>query len=90
MAGRSGQADTRPENKGWAKCGGSVADLARELDLLPDRLEETVRRYNRVAVEFGRLPTGTVPLQDLPFYGIPCGPRSFNAQGGPRWGPVAR
>ncbi len=77
--------------KGWIKCGASVADLARELSMPPDRLEETVRRYNRAAAEggdkFGRTPAEMVPLQEPPFYGIPVWPALFNTQGGPRRGP---
>jgi succinate dehydrogenase/fumarate reductase flavoprotein subunit len=77
--------------KGWVKRGDSVADLARELSLPPDRLEDTVRRYNQAAGhggdEFGRAPAEMVPLQEPPFYGIEVWPALFNTQGGPRRGP---
>jgi succinate dehydrogenase/fumarate reductase flavoprotein subunit len=77
-------------DKGWVKRGDSVADLARELGLPPARLENTVREYNRAAVdggdEFGRLATEMVPLRESPFYGIPVWPALFNTQGGPRRG----
>jgi succinate dehydrogenase/fumarate reductase flavoprotein subunit len=77
--------------RGWIKRGDSVADLARELSLPPDRLEHTVRRYNQAAAgggdEFGRPPAEMVPLGERPFYGIPVWPALFNTQGGPRRGP---
>jgi succinate dehydrogenase/fumarate reductase flavoprotein subunit len=76
--------------KGWIKRGDSVAGLARELSLPPGRLEDTVREYNRAAVdgrdEFGRPPAEMVPLRQPPFYGIPVWPALFNTQGGPRRG----
>lgn len=76
--------------KGWIKRGDSVAGLARELSLSPGRLEDTVREYNRAAVdgrdEFGRRPAEMVPLRQPPFYGIPVWPALFNTQGGPRRG----
>jgi succinate dehydrogenase/fumarate reductase flavoprotein subunit len=76
--------------KGWIKRGDSVAGVARELSLPPDRLEDTVREYNRAAVdggdEFGRPPAEMVPLREPPFYGIPVWPALFNTQGGPRRG----
>jgi succinate dehydrogenase/fumarate reductase flavoprotein subunit len=76
--------------KGWIKRHDSLAGLARELSLPPDRLEHTVREYNRAAVdggdEFGRPPAEMVPLREPPFYGIPVWPALFNTQGGPRRG----
>jgi succinate dehydrogenase/fumarate reductase flavoprotein subunit len=76
--------------KGWVKRGDSVAGVARELGLPPDRLEDTVREYNRAAIdggdEFGRLAAEMVPLGAPPFYGIPVWPALFNTQGGPRRG----
>ena len=80
--------------KGWIKRGDPVADVARELGLPPDRLKETVRRYNRAAVEggdkFGRLPTEMVPLQEPPFYGIPRVARPLQYPGRPAGGRVGR
>jgi succinate dehydrogenase/fumarate reductase flavoprotein subunit len=79
--------------KGWIKTGETIADLAHNLDLPADRLEETVRRYNRAAVEggdeFGRPPSEMTALAEAPFYGIPVWPTLFNTQGGPRRGPAA-
>jgi succinate dehydrogenase/fumarate reductase flavoprotein subunit len=76
--------------KGWIKRSDSVAGLARELSLPPNRLEDTVREYNRAAVdggdEFGRSPAEMVPLREPPFYGIRIWPALFNTQGGPRRG----
>jgi succinate dehydrogenase/fumarate reductase flavoprotein subunit len=76
--------------KGWIKRSDSVAGLARELSLPPNRLEDTVREYNRAAVdggdEFGRSPAEMVPLREPPFYGIRVWPALFNTQGGPRRG----
>ena len=76
--------------KGWIKRSDSVAGLARELSLPPNRLEDTVREYNRAAVdggdEFGRSPAEMVPLREPPLYGIPVWPALFNTQGGPRRG----
>jgi succinate dehydrogenase/fumarate reductase flavoprotein subunit len=76
--------------QGWIKRSDSVAGLARELSLPPGRLEDTVREYNRAAVdggdEFGRPQAEMVPLREPPFYGIPVWPALFNTQGGPRRG----
>jgi hypothetical protein len=75
---------------GWIKRSDSVAGLARELSLPPGRLEDTVRKYNRAAVEggdeLGRPQAEMVPLREPPFYGIPVWPALFNTQGGPRRG----
>jgi succinate dehydrogenase/fumarate reductase flavoprotein subunit len=76
--------------KGWIARADTVPELAAALGLPPDRLEETVGRYNRAAIdgddEFGRIPAEIVALSEPPFYGIAVWPTLFNTQGGPRRG----
>ncbi len=73
---------------GLLKKSDTIAGLARELDLDPDTLEETVARWNdmcgaRRDDEFGR-PAGTMMrIQRAPFYGGEVWPVVSNTQGGP-------
>jgi succinate dehydrogenase/fumarate reductase flavoprotein subunit len=84
------ESNTEEIGKGWIKRADSLAGLARELSLPPGPLEDTVRAYNRAAVdggdEFGRPSDEMTPLREPPFYGIPVWPALFNTQGGPRRG----
>jgi succinate dehydrogenase/fumarate reductase flavoprotein subunit len=75
--------------KGWIKKGDAIADLAREIGIRPEALQETISRYNIYCIggydpEFGRPPHHLIPIIRPPFYAIPTRPVLINTQGGPK------
>ena len=75
--------------RGWIRQGDSIPDLAKQLDIDPERLEQTVHQYNQacensVDPQFGRSPDTLIPLNTPPFYGFAWGPLIGWSNGGPR------
>jgi succinate dehydrogenase/fumarate reductase flavoprotein subunit len=80
--------------RGWIRRGDTPRDLAQQLGLEADELEETVTTFNRsvssgVDLDFGRPLSGVGPLEP-PFYGYPWGPVVMYTCGGPRKDEAAR
>jgi len=74
--------------KGWIKTADSLASLASTVGLDPDRLLDTVSRWNRSCDakhdgDFGRTLM-MAPIADEPFYAVELSPSMLNTQGGPR------
>ena len=75
--------------RGWIRQGDSIADLAKQLDIDPQRLEQTVHEYNQACAntvdpQFGRSPDTLIPLVTPPFYGFDWGPLIGWSNGGPK------
>jgi succinate dehydrogenase/fumarate reductase flavoprotein subunit len=75
--------------RGWIRCGTSVAELAKACDLDPDGLSSTVARYNELCAlgrddDFGRDPATLTPLSGDRFYAVPLWPGGSHTVGGPR------
>ena len=75
--------------KGWIKKGDTLAELAPQIGVRPDKLQETVARYNIASVggydpDFNRPPDTLVPIVRPPFYAIESEPVLINTQGGPK------
>jgi len=82
--------DNRAElEKGWIISGADIKELALKLNMDPEVLEGTVRRYNEFCRlgedrDFGRPPSHLAPLDEPPFYAVRLWPGGPNTQGGPR------
>jgi len=89
MCGYSWSDDNRRElAKGWIRSAESLSELAAQLGLPVDSLENTVARWNAQCVEgqdtdFGRSKM-LAPFTAGPFYAIELSPTMLNTQGGPR------
>jgi succinate dehydrogenase/fumarate reductase flavoprotein subunit len=75
--------------KGWIKKAETISDLARQIGIRPQVLQETVSRYNLFCVggydsDFDRPPDTLIPIVRPPFYAIACEPVLINTQGGPK------
>ena len=75
--------------KGWIKAAQSLAELAPQINVLPDQLQMTVAQYNLQCVggydpDYGRRPDTLVPIARPPYYAVPIWPCLFNTQGGPK------
>ena len=75
--------------KGWIMTGKTVRELARQLDMSPRVLDNTLQTWNRYCekgkdTSFGRNPVDLVPINNPPFYAIRLFPGGANTQGGPR------
>jgi succinate dehydrogenase/fumarate reductase flavoprotein subunit len=74
--------------KGWIRRADTVGELARIIGLDPNRLVETVNRWNTQAEagkdeDFGR-ELMLSPLGSGPYYTVELSPSMINTQGGPR------
>jgi succinate dehydrogenase/fumarate reductase flavoprotein subunit len=81
--------------KGWIKKGSSLRELARQLLIDEESLENTVNRYNEncrlgIDPEHGRLKDRLAPLDSPPYYGLELWPKMTGTMGGPRRDPKAR
>lgn len=75
--------------KGWIHKAETVGELANWLDVDPDALTATVRRYNADCergedTQFGRPRSTLVPLTEGPYYGFTSAPMVAWSNGGPR------
>ncbi len=75
--------------KGWVVTGKTIRELARKIGLSPERLDRTIKTYNRYCAkgrdsEFGRGSRSLVPLDKPPFFAMELWPGGPNTQGGPR------
>ena len=75
--------------KGWIKTAATIRELASEIGLKPEILQETVSKYNMCCVggydpEFGRRQETLSPISKPPFYAIEIIPCLLNTQGGPK------
>lgn len=74
--------------KGWIKKGATLTELANQLDLPPQALEQTTHEYHdgykKGTDLFGRPHNLMVPVSTPPYYGIALWPALLNTQGGPR------
>ncbi|HWO41310.1 MAG TPA: FAD-binding protein, partial [Candidatus Eisenbacteria bacterium] len=74
--------------KGWIKKAASIDELARQIDVDPRILRETVTRWNSLCGEgedrdFRRPPKTMMPIAHPPFYTVEAWPIVNNTQGGP-------
>jgi succinate dehydrogenase/fumarate reductase flavoprotein subunit len=79
----------REVDKGWIKRASSIGDLAPLINLAPEVLEATVKRYNASAKDgtdndYNRAKDYMAPLQTPPYYAMELTPSFVNTQGGPR------
>ena len=75
-------------DRGWIKTADTIAELAAQLGLPVDTVEQTVEEFNAACTSgkdrFNR-PTDLMrPIVSAPFYGVATWPVLFNTQGGPR------
>jgi succinate dehydrogenase/fumarate reductase flavoprotein subunit len=79
----------REVEKGWIKRANTVRELSSLIDIAPDILDASVRRYNALAQEgkdsdFGRDPNRIAAIRAPPYYAMELTPSFINTQGGPR------
>jgi succinate dehydrogenase/fumarate reductase flavoprotein subunit len=79
----------REVQKGWIKTADTLRDLAALIDVPPDTLEVTVRRFNAAAIagqdiDWGRTADTLAALDSPPFFAMALTPALVNTQGGPR------
>ena len=93
-AGYVKQYDWSPDNskeieRGWIRKADTIRELAEQIGVPADNLEETVNRWNRFCREgddqdFGRPPDSLEPIVEPPFYEIIQWPGGPNTNGGPK------
>ncbi len=81
--------NTEEIRKGWIKQADTVGELAKKVNLNPDVVETTVKRYNQFCAEgrdldFSRNPKLMKPIEKPPFCIMELVPTFVNTQGGPR------
>jgi len=81
--------NSREIEKGWIVKADTLRELAEKIGKDPDRLEKTVRTWNRSCAanndpEFDRDPAKMAPIKKPPFYAAEFVPAFTNTQGGPR------
>ena len=84
--------DWSPDNskeieRGWIRKSNTIRELAENIGVPPDNLEETVKKYNQYCQEgrdseFGRLAEAMAPLDTPPYYEVIQWPGGPNTQGG--------
>jgi succinate dehydrogenase/fumarate reductase flavoprotein subunit len=79
----------REVDKGWIKRANTIRELAPLIDLAPEVLEATVKRYNAFAkdgtdADYDRPKAFMAPLHTPPYYAMELTPSFVNTQGGPR------
>jgi succinate dehydrogenase/fumarate reductase flavoprotein subunit len=72
--------------KGWVKKADTIRELAEQMEIDPDTLEETFNKYNEYAEagndqEFGRV-VGLNPVKKAPFYAAKTAPAASDTAGG--------
>jgi succinate dehydrogenase/fumarate reductase flavoprotein subunit len=75
--------------KGWFKKANTIRELAPQIGIRSDVLQQTVSKYNAFCYsgydpEFGRRQETLSPISKPPFYAIAVWPCLINTQGGPR------
>ena len=75
--------------RGWIKTANTIGDLAPQIGLKPETLQETVSKYNLYCVggydpDFGRRQETLSPIARPSFYAVAVWPCLLNTQGGPR------
>lgn len=75
--------------RGWIKVAATVRDLAIQIGISPDTLQQTVSKYNLCCnggydPEFGRRQETLGSIVKPPFHAIAVTPALLNTQGGPR------
>ncbi|MFC1958473.1 FAD-dependent oxidoreductase [Chloroflexota bacterium] len=81
--------NTAEIKKGWIKTAETIRDLALQIGVGPETLQETVSKYNLYYVggydpDFGRHQETLSPIAKPPFYAIAMWPCLINTQGGPK------
>ncbi|MBI2858557.1 MAG: FAD-binding protein [Chloroflexi bacterium] len=81
--------NTEEIRRGWIKTAGTIRELAAQIGLRPEVLQETVSRYNICCAggydpEFGRYQETLSAIVTPPFYAITVQPCLINTQGGPK------
>lgn len=82
--------DNRAEiQRGWIKTALTIRELAPQIGLSAEKLQETVSKYNLSCAggydpDFGRRQETLSPIAKPPFYGIAVWPCLLNTQGGPK------
>jgi succinate dehydrogenase/fumarate reductase flavoprotein subunit len=75
--------------KGWIAKADSIKELAVKLNIDPEGLEKTVRKYNEYCKlgkdkDFNRPPEKMLPIITPPYYGVELALTLTNTQGGPK------
>jgi succinate dehydrogenase/fumarate reductase flavoprotein subunit len=75
--------------RGWIKTAPTIRELAPQIGLRPETLQETVSRYNLSCAggydpDFGRRQETLSPITSSPFYAVAVWPCLLNTQGGPK------
>ena len=75
--------------KGWIIKADTIGELATELNIKPDSLQETIATYNRfcetgIDTEYGRPKSGLIKIDQPPYVALKLYPVMYNTQGGPR------
>jgi succinate dehydrogenase/fumarate reductase flavoprotein subunit len=75
--------------KGWIKTAPTIRQLAPQIGLRPDQLEQTISKYNMYCVggydpDFNRRQETLAAITTPPFYAIEVWPCLLNTQGGPK------
>ncbi|MBN2074553.1 MAG: FAD-dependent oxidoreductase [Dehalococcoidales bacterium] len=82
-------------SKGWIKRGKTIKELAKQISMDTDTLENTIAAYNRACstghdTDFGRSKASLGPIEEAPFYAIEIWPGIGTTCGGPRHNKEAR
>ncbi|MEM2703952.1 MAG: FAD-binding protein [Candidatus Bathyarchaeia archaeon] len=75
--------------KGWIAKADSIKELAIKMNIDPEGLENTIRKYNEYCkmgkdYDFNRPPEKMLPIITPPYYGVELALTLTNTQGGPR------
>lgn len=81
--------NTREVGKGWIIKADTIEELAMQIGLEPEALENTVNKFNKYCEDkldpdFGRNPETLNSIVSAPFYAMKLTPTLTNTQGGPK------